>query len=154
MPRRILFALCLLLVATSAHAQEKKQKRYLYVATPGIRNYLEFGGAGILVFDIDDNHKFVKRIKTPASAMMKPENIKGLCGCAATKRLYFTTLMVFGLLTPPWVGLAVCGTALLVTAVAVLWPGTGGVQFLWRSRGGGPAVQALLGSQVDGRDTT
>ena len=73
-------------------AQEKKQKRYLYVAAPGIRNYLEHGGAGILVFDIDDNHKFVKRIKTPASAEAKPLNIKGICGNALTKRLYFTTL--------------------------------------------------------------
>ena len=60
MPRRIFLALCVLFVATSAHVREKKQKRYLYVAVPGIRNYLEFGGAGILVFDIDNDHKFVK----------------------------------------------------------------------------------------------
>ena len=39
-------------------------KRYLYVATPGIRNYLGYGGHGILVFDMDNNHRFVKRIKT------------------------------------------------------------------------------------------
>ena len=38
--------------------------RYLYVVCPGIRDYLEFGGAGILVFDIDNGHKFVKRIAT------------------------------------------------------------------------------------------
>lgn len=75
-----------------AGAQEKKDRRYLYVAAPGIRNYLEFGGAGILVFDIDNQHKFVKRIKTPASDAQKPENIKGVCACALTKRLYFTTL--------------------------------------------------------------
>jgi DNA-binding beta-propeller fold protein YncE len=81
-----------LLGVAPASAQEAKQKRYLCVAAPGIRNYLEHGGAGILVFDIDNNHKFVKRIKTPASELSKPENIKGICGCAATKRLYFTTL--------------------------------------------------------------
>jgi hypothetical protein len=69
-----------------------KERRYLYVVSPGIRNYLEFGGAGVLVFDIDDGHKFVKRIETPASRAKKPENIKGVCACAATKRLYFTTL--------------------------------------------------------------
>src|SRR6185295_11277905 len=39
-------------------------KRYLYVATPGIRNYLGYGGHGILVFDMDNSHRFVKRIKT------------------------------------------------------------------------------------------
>ena len=65
--------------------------RFLYVVCPGIRDYLEFGGAGILVFDIDAGHKFVKRIETPASREPKPDNIKGVCGCATTGRLYFTT---------------------------------------------------------------
>jgi DNA-binding beta-propeller fold protein YncE len=68
-----------------------KDGRYLYVVCPGIRNYLEFGGAGILVFDIDNGHKLVKRIETPASREEKPNNIKGVCACAATQRLYFTT---------------------------------------------------------------
>ena len=55
-------------VATIQKAAKKEgkiyDKRYLYVATPGIRNYLGYGGQGILVFDIDNNHRFVKRIKT------------------------------------------------------------------------------------------
>lgn len=63
--------------------------RYLYVVTPGIRDYTEFGGAGILVFDIDQNHKFVKRIETTASKVEKPRNIKGVCGFG--NRIYFTT---------------------------------------------------------------
>jgi DNA-binding beta-propeller fold protein YncE len=90
----ILFALLavLSLGVNPASGQEKKQNRYLYVAAPGIRNYLEHGGAGILVFDIDNNHQFVKRIHTPAGDEKKPENIKGICGCALTKRLYFSTL--------------------------------------------------------------
>ena len=92
MKRSLLLAVLFVLpLASGAHAQEKKAKRYLYVAAPGIRNYLEFGGAGILVFDIDNQHKVVKRIKTPASELDKPENIKGVCGCALTKRLYFST---------------------------------------------------------------
>jgi DNA-binding beta-propeller fold protein YncE len=65
--------------------------RYLYVVCPGIRNYLEFGGAGILVYDIDAGHKLIKRIQTPASREEKPDNIKGVCACATTERLYFTT---------------------------------------------------------------
>ncbi len=69
-----------------------KSGRFLYVVAPGIRNYLEFGGAGILVFDMDHGYKFVKRIATPASAEKKPENIKGVVACAKTKKLYFTTL--------------------------------------------------------------
>lgn len=73
--------------------EPKGQKRhFLYVAAPGIRNYLEFGGAGILIFDMDNKHTLVKRIATPASAKEKPENIKGICACAATRKLYFTTL--------------------------------------------------------------
>jgi len=65
--------------------------RYLYVACPGIRDYLEFGGAGVLVFDIDHGHKFVRRIETPASKAAKPDNIKGVCANAATNRLFITT---------------------------------------------------------------
>ncbi|MFO0939328.1 MAG: Rid family hydrolase [Pirellulales bacterium] len=68
-----------------------KEHRYLYVVTPGIRDYLEFGGAGILVFDIDQDHKFVKRIETTASRAERPRNIKGVCASAITNRLYFTT---------------------------------------------------------------
>ncbi len=89
---------CLLvLLATgwpgSANGQEKPAQRHLlYVVAPGIRNYIEFGGAGILIFDIDKGHAFVKRIETPASREAKPENIKGVCASAATGRLYFTTL--------------------------------------------------------------
>lgn len=75
-------------------AQEKQTgpRRLLYVVVPGVRNYLEFGGAGILVFDADRNFALVKRIATPASQAKRPENIKGVCACAKTGRLYFTTL--------------------------------------------------------------
>ncbi|GBD35148.1 hypothetical protein HRbin36_00253 [bacterium HR36] len=69
-----------------------KRRHRLYVVCPGIRNYLEFGGAGILVFDIGEGYRFVQRIQTPASREAKPENIKGVCASAVTGRLYFTTL--------------------------------------------------------------
>ena len=50
----------------SAYTPPRKAgvKRYLYVATPGIRDYLGYGGHGILVFDMDNNDQFVRRIKT------------------------------------------------------------------------------------------
>jgi DNA-binding beta-propeller fold protein YncE len=70
---------------------EPRTSRYLYAVCPGIRDYLEFGGAGILVFDIDNGHKFVKRIATEASRAAKPRNIKGVVASAATKKLHFTT---------------------------------------------------------------
>src|SRR5262245_14408998 len=65
--------------------------RLLYVVCPGIRDYLEFGGAGILVFDIDQGHKFVKLIATAASRAAKPRNIKGVVASAKTGKLHFTT---------------------------------------------------------------
>jgi DNA-binding beta-propeller fold protein YncE len=86
----VLLALAVLpLVGPTASAAEVK--RYLYVVAPGIRNYLEFGGAGILVFDMDNKHAFVKRIETVASKVEKPANIKGVCASVDTRRLYFTT---------------------------------------------------------------
>ncbi len=65
----LLLALLALAPDAAAQGPKKAERHYLYVAAPGIRNYLEFGGAGILVFDIDNGHKFVKRIATPASTM-------------------------------------------------------------------------------------
>ena len=85
-----LVPLVLLLVVPAPAADSPAIQRHLYVVCPGIRNYPEFGGAGILVFDIDAGHKFVKRIATPASEEPKPDNVKGVCA-RATKRLYFTT---------------------------------------------------------------
>src|SRR5262249_56321405 len=64
--------------------------RLLYVGTPGIQNDMMLGGQGVLVFDIDHDHRFVKRIDSPAGKE-KPENIKGICASAATRRLYETT---------------------------------------------------------------
>jgi hypothetical protein len=87
----LLVAFGLIALLSSSLTAEEPLKRYLYVVTPGIRNYLEFGGAGILVYDIDQGHKLVRRIATPASRETMPDNIKGVCACAATRRLYFTT---------------------------------------------------------------
>jgi len=100
-------ALCCL--ATLAHclgAAEKTdsvERKLLYVATPGIRDYLEYGGHGVLVFDIGAGHKFVKRV---ASAGLdekgQPLNVKGICANAKTQRLYVTTtrtLMSFDLIS-------------------------------------------------------
>jgi DNA-binding beta-propeller fold protein YncE len=88
---RCLFAACALLALACQAAAAMPDGRYLYVVCPGIRDYLEFGGAGILVFDIDHGHRLLKRIATPASREEKPDNIKGVCACGGTQRLYFTT---------------------------------------------------------------
>lgn len=86
-----LASLCGLIDCSSSLKADEPIQHRLYVVVPGIRNYLEFGGAGILVFDMDDQFRFLKRIPTPASQVEKPDNIKGVCAHAATRRLYFTT---------------------------------------------------------------
>ena len=73
-PRWICFAIILLAfsLALSQAITEKEVTSsgapfsgyFLYVATPGIRDYLGYGGHGLLVFDIDDQHRFVRRIPT------------------------------------------------------------------------------------------
>lgn len=69
------------------------ERHYLYVAAPGVRNYLEYGGHGLLVFDRDDGHRFVKRIATSGvDEQGTPLNVKGICACAATGRVYISTL--------------------------------------------------------------
>ena len=69
------------------------ERRLLYVASPGVRNYLEHGGHGILVFDIDAGHKFVRRIPTAGvDEKGKPINVKGVCASAVTGRIYVSTL--------------------------------------------------------------
>ncbi|MBK6476695.1 MAG: hypothetical protein IPF93_00015 [Saprospiraceae bacterium] len=66
--------------------------RYLYVAVPGIRNYLEYGGHGMLVSDIDKGHKFVKRISTQGMGLDgKPANVKGIAVSLTTQCVYVTT---------------------------------------------------------------
>jgi DNA-binding beta-propeller fold protein YncE len=65
----------------------------LYVAEPGIRNYQEHGGVGVLVFDIDKDYRFVRRILTwGVPAGQQPENVKGIAASAATGRIYVTSL--------------------------------------------------------------
>lgn len=91
MDRRSFLAASLAAPLAATVRAEAKLSRLLHVVCPGIRDYLEFGGAGILVFDIDNNHKFVKRIATDASKPAKPRNIKGVVASATTKKLHFTT---------------------------------------------------------------
>jgi hypothetical protein len=59
--------LCLLaLCGFFAPAPPDNEHHYLYVAEPGIRNYVEHGGVGVLVFDMNQGYKFVRRIPSQA----------------------------------------------------------------------------------------
>jgi hypothetical protein len=76
----------------TARLRAASERRFLYVAEPGIRNYVQYGGVGVLVFDIDNGYKFVKRIPTwNVPAGQEPENVKGVTASAKTGRFYVTT---------------------------------------------------------------
>ena len=102
-PRWIFFAILLLaffLTPSQATAEEgvtssgaPSSGHFLYVATPGIRDYLGYGGHGLLVFDIDDQHRFVRRI--PTQGFHKdghPANVKGIAGSAQLNSIFISTL--------------------------------------------------------------
>jgi DNA-binding beta-propeller fold protein YncE len=77
----------------NAAASKLPDGRYLFAAEPGIRDYLEFGGHGVLVFDIDHGHRFVKRIASSGvDDKGKPINVKGICAHAGTQRLYVSNI--------------------------------------------------------------
>nr|AUN35908.1 surface antigen protein [uncultured bacterium] len=83
----LLFAL---LSATGGFAADQ---HLLYVANPGTRNYVEYGGVGISVFDVSNGYKFVRRIPTwEVPAGKQPENVKGIAASARTGLVYVTSL--------------------------------------------------------------
>ena len=91
--RKLALGICLAAIAllgqlspaAAADSSQVGRQRFVYVATPGIRDDLKFGGHGVLVFDIDHGHKFVRRIAFQGlSSEGKPLNIKGIAANAQT----------------------------------------------------------------------
>jgi len=92
--RHFCSVICALVVSSFCFANSLSAgpHKLLYVAEPGIRDYLEYGGHGLLVFDMDREHKFVRRIPTAGlDEKGKPLNVKGICANAVSKRVYITT---------------------------------------------------------------
>jgi DNA-binding beta-propeller fold protein YncE len=83
--------------------QGQQTQRFLYAALPGVGggNNMSYGGAGVLVFDIDHGHRFVKLVAMPTALTLPPstngrpvssqESIKGIAAHAPTARLYVST---------------------------------------------------------------
>ena len=73
--------------------QSASPQHLLYVASPGTRNYVEYGGVGLLVFDIDHGYQFVRRIPTwDVPAGKQPENVKGIAASGRTGMVYISSL--------------------------------------------------------------
>ncbi|HEY8931012.1 MAG TPA: hypothetical protein VIM55_17545 [Mucilaginibacter sp.] len=90
----ILLVTCVLLLSVASVFKASAQiKHYLYVAVPGIRDYLGYGGHGLLVFDMDNDFKFVKRIETRGyHPNKKPSNVKGIAVSVPLNSVYISTL--------------------------------------------------------------
>jgi DNA-binding beta-propeller fold protein YncE len=93
--RRLVWTLALVALAGSALPNNPaaiEEQHFLYVATPGVRNYVDYGGVGLLVYDMSQGHRFVKRIPTlEVAAGTQPENVKGVAAHAGTGRIYIAT---------------------------------------------------------------
>ncbi len=88
----LVFAACYTLCLTS-RGEPPSPQRLLYAAVPGIRDDLKYGGHGVLVFDMDHGHKFVRRIAAAGlNKDGKPMNVKGVCASAVTQRFYVSTI--------------------------------------------------------------
>lgn len=86
-------ALVLLVLFSGTLPATAAERHFLYVASPGTRNYVEYGGVGLLVFDIDHGYRFVRRIPTwETPEGKKVENVKGIAASAATGRIYVSSL--------------------------------------------------------------
>src|SRR4051794_33231507 len=77
--------LLLLFLALSAPA-DPALKRYLYISTPDAAQPVPDAPKGILVFDIDDGHRFVRKIDIPFK-----EGLRGFCGNAKRHAVYYSS---------------------------------------------------------------
>ena len=66
---------------------EPRTKRYLYLGMPDGAQQEGRSAPGILIFDIDDGHKFVRRIDVPIFS----EGLRGFTGNLKTHRVYYST---------------------------------------------------------------
>lgn len=90
---QMMLLLSLALSTSPVRMPAAAERHFLYVANPGTRNYVEYGGVGVLVFDIANGYKFVRRIPTwDVPEGKQPENVKGIAASAKTGRVFVTSL--------------------------------------------------------------
>jgi hypothetical protein len=83
----LLLALCALSAHSFTPNAHAEVRRYLYCSTPDGAQVEGKSGTGIVIFDIDNDHKFVRRIDIPIFI----EGLRGFTGCTETKSLYYST---------------------------------------------------------------
>lgn len=76
-----------ILVLSTITFAESDIRRYLYITSPDGAQSNNRSGTGILIFDIDNGHKFVRRIDVPIFR----EGLRGFTGSLANKSVYYST---------------------------------------------------------------
>ena len=78
---------------SNAENNQGRVHHYLYVAVPGIRDYMGYGGHGLLVFDMDHHHQFIRRISTRGlHPDGKPSNVKGITVSIPLNSIFISTI--------------------------------------------------------------
>jgi DNA-binding beta-propeller fold protein YncE len=91
--RDFLASAAAMMTLPAATLRAATERTLLYVAEPGIRNYVEYGGIGVLVYETGRPYRFLRRIPTWTVAPGQvPDNVKGIAASARTGRLYVTSI--------------------------------------------------------------
>lgn len=85
--RRALASFTVLLILAAAGAGQSPVRRYLYLSSPDGAQEEGRSGTGILIFDIDNGHKFVRRIDIP----IFKEGLRGFAGSLETRSVFYST---------------------------------------------------------------
>jgi hypothetical protein len=85
--REVLRVIFSLLAVSSLSAAEPVVKHYLYMSTPDAAQQEGSSGDGVLIFNIDDGHRFVRRIDIPSFK----EGLRGFTPSAKNHCAYFST---------------------------------------------------------------
>ena len=85
---KLILSLCaaFLMLITAAFGQSEA-RRYLYLSHPDGAQTEVRSGTGIMIFDVDDGHRLVRRIDIP----IFEEGIRGLTGTLNARSVFFST---------------------------------------------------------------
>lgn len=85
--RLLIWSLAISLSLANLAFGQSQTRRYLYLSMPDGAQEENRSSPGILIFDIDNGHKFVRRIDIP----IFKEGLRGFTGNARTHRVYYST---------------------------------------------------------------
>ena len=85
--RRLTSLTAALLLSVCLGAAESETRRYLYLSTPDGAQKQGASEPGILIFDIDNGHKFVRRIEIP----IFKEGLRGFAGNLKNHSVYYSS---------------------------------------------------------------